>query len=48
MEGRVDAFLNEVGQLNRLRRETHHVVVIHDFAFEPRLGEGTILSIVFT
>ncbi|CAF1382475.1 unnamed protein product [Adineta ricciae] len=43
MEGRVEAFLNEVGQLNRLRRETRHVVVIHDFAFDPRLGEAYIV-----
>ena len=40
MEGRVQSFLTEVAQLNRLRKETNHVIVIHNFGFDPRAGHG--------
>ena len=40
MVGRVQSFLNEVMQLNRLRQESYHVVVIYDFGFDPQTGQG--------
>ncbi|CAF0884431.1 unnamed protein product [Adineta steineri] len=42
-EGRVQSFLNEVAQLNRLRQESRHVVVIHNFGFDPRAGQAYIV-----
>ncbi|UJR29410.1 hypothetical protein I4U23_010622 [Adineta vaga] len=43
MEGRVQSFLTEVAQLNRLRKETNHVIVIHNFGFDPRAGHAYII-----
>ncbi|UJR17698.1 hypothetical protein I4U23_004596 [Adineta vaga] len=43
MEGLVKSFLNEVEQLNRLRKESNHVVIIHDFGFDPRAGNAYIV-----
>lgn len=40
VDGRVASYHNEVAQLSRLRKETKHVVVIYDFSFDRRLGEG--------
>lgn len=36
----VQTYLNEVSLLERLRRETKHVVNIHDFDFDPSIGRG--------
>jgi serine/threonine protein kinase len=36
----VQTYLNEVSLLERLRQESRHVVVIHDFDFDPRSGQG--------
>jgi hypothetical protein len=33
-------YLNEVSLLERLRRESRHVVLIHDFDFDPQTGLG--------
>jgi len=35
----VQTYLNEVALLERLRRESHHVVYIYDFDFEPSTGQ---------
>jgi hypothetical protein len=34
------SYLNEVTLLNNLRKQSHHVVKIHDFDFEPKSGKG--------
>ncbi|CAF0815176.1 unnamed protein product [Rotaria sordida] len=39
----VQTYLNEVTLLERLRIESRHVVVIHDFDFDPRIGLGYIV-----
>jgi serine/threonine protein kinase len=36
----VQSYLNEVKHLEKLRRVSNHVVVIHDFDFDPRSGRG--------
>ena len=36
----VRTYLNEVGHLQRLRQASRHVVVIYDFDFDPRSGQG--------
>lgn len=41
----VSTYLNEVALLEQLRRETKHVVLIHDFDFDPQVGRGIILNI---
>ncbi|CAF1224342.1 unnamed protein product [Adineta ricciae] len=43
MVGRVQSFLNEVMQLNRLRQESYHVVVIYDFGFDAQTGQAYIV-----
>lgn len=35
-------YLNEVANLERLQRESRHVVVIYDFDFDPLYGIGDI------
>ncbi|CAF0933462.1 unnamed protein product [Adineta ricciae] len=39
----VRTYLNEVGHLQRLRQASRHVVVIYDFDFDPRSGQGYIV-----
>ncbi|CAF0832503.1 unnamed protein product [Adineta steineri] len=39
----VRTYLNEVAHLERLRQESRHVVVIHDFDFDARSGQGYIV-----
>lgn len=36
----VDSYLNEVALLERMRQQSSHVVVIHDFDFDPLSGVG--------
>ena len=38
----VESYLNEVKLLQRLRRETRHVVRIYDFDFDGRSGRGNL------
>ncbi len=38
----VQTYLNEVALLERLRRESHHVVYIHDFDFDSQSGRGKL------
>ncbi|CAF2403905.1 unnamed protein product [Rotaria sp. Silwood2] len=42
-QGLVQTYLNEVALLERLRQESRHVVVIHDFDFDPATGIGYIV-----
>jgi len=35
-----ESYLNEVRHLEKLRRESDHVVQIYDFDFDPRHGRG--------
>jgi hypothetical protein len=35
-----ETYLNEVSLMNKLRRESNHVVTIHDFDFDPSSGRG--------
>lgn len=37
----VEAYLNEVKLLERLRQQSQHVVRIYDFDFDGRSGRGT-------
>lgn len=36
----VEAYLNEVQHLQRLRKQSHHVVRIYDFDFDGQSGRG--------
>ena len=38
----VKSYLNEVRHLQRLRRQTPHVVQIFDFDFDPLTGRGKL------
>ena len=38
----MQSYLNEVSLLERLRQESRHVVVIYDFDFDPRSGQGKV------
>ena len=41
----VTAYLNEVRNLERLRKQSRHVVEIYDFDFDGRSGRGTNIDL---